>query len=161
MNDAPMNDTRMDETRTDDTHVLERIECAGDRPYPPRQSEFTRRFWEGLGQGLFQTTRCTDCGRWSFPPKPFCPHCWSRAVQWATLAPTGVIYSGTTIHAAPQLFRSEAPFQVCIVDLDAGVRLATRLLGGLPTADAIGRRARLIGLKYRDGWLYAARVGPD
>ncbi|WP_413776382.1 Zn-ribbon domain-containing OB-fold protein [Rhodopseudomonas sp. P2A-2r] len=50
----------------------------GVRAFPPRVTEFTLRFWQGLASGHFETTRCDDCTRLTFPPKPFCPHCWSE-----------------------------------------------------------------------------------
>ena len=39
-----------------------------DRPraFPPRMTEFTRRFWQGLAAGRFETTRCDDCARLTF-----------------------------------------------------------------------------------------------
>jgi hypothetical protein len=56
------------------------------RAFPPRMSEFTRRFWQGLAASRFETTRCDDCARLTFPPKPFCPHCWSQRVTWVPLS---------------------------------------------------------------------------
>lgn len=140
---------------------LEIVEQSLPVAYPPKQSEFTRTFWDGLGQGVFRTTCCEACGKFSFPPKPFCPHCWGRKVRWEALPPMGTLYSGTTIYAAPQVFRAEAPYPVGIVDLDAGVRIATRLLGSTPITQMIGRRARLVSVKFNDAYLYAARVLED
>lgn len=140
---------------------LEIVEQPLPMAYAPKQSEFTSTFWDGLAEGVFRTTCCESCGRFSFPPKPFCPHCWSRQVHWQALAPTGRVYSGTTIYAAPQVFRAEAPYPVGIVDLDAGVRIATRLLGNAPIAEMIGRRVRLVSVKFDSACLYAARVLED
>jgi len=137
---------------------MERIHQPGARPWPPRASAFTQRFWDALAGGEFTTTWCGACNRPSFPPKPFCPHCWSREVRWAPLAPSGRVYASTVIHAAPQVFVHEAPYRVAIVDLDAGVRLATRLLGA--SDFAIGRAVELVVLAYDDGPLFAARLAP-
>ncbi|AVG44024.1 MULTISPECIES: Zn-ribbon domain-containing OB-fold protein [Achromobacter] len=137
------------------------LTMAGTRPYPPTLSLFTAEFWRALGTGRFQTTHCPQCDRLSFPPKPFCPHCWHRSVQWREILPRGVIYSATTVHAAPKVFRTEAPYQVCIVDLHAGLRIATRLLDDTPTAQALGREVELAVLAYEDGPLFAARLIPQ
>ncbi|MDW8469675.1 MAG: Zn-ribbon domain-containing OB-fold protein [Burkholderiales bacterium] len=135
--------------------AIERV--AGRRPWPPRLSEFTERFWRALAEGRFTTTRCAACARLAFPPRPFCPHCWCASVEWAELQPTGTVYSSTVVHAAPAVFAGEAPYRVGIVDLDDGLRIATRLLG-VTEGFAVGARAELVVLAYDDGPLFAARV---
>ncbi len=105
--------------------TLSLIKMDRPRSYPPRQTEFTRHFWGVLNEGRFETTRCDDCGRPSFPPKPFCPHCWSRNVAWIELSGRGKLYAQTVVHAAPSVFRDEAPYRVGIVDLEEGVRIAS------------------------------------
>jgi uncharacterized protein len=96
--------------------------------YPPRVTEFTKPFWEGLDVGVLRTTRCDECGHTTFPPKPVCPHCWSKNVQWLDLGGRGVLYSYTEVSAAPATFVGEAPYVLCLVDLDEGVRCLSRVL---------------------------------
>jgi len=133
------------------------LNIAGKRPYPPRVSEFTRTFWQGLAEGRFLTTRCAECAKPSFPPKPFCPHCWSERIEWVPLVPRGRVYSSTVMHAVPAYFRHEVPYRVGIVDLEDGLRIATRLLG-VEQGFAVGARAEIVVLAYEDGPLFAARV---
>lgn len=136
---------------------MEKLEIKGRRPYPPRVSEFTQRFWNDLAQGRFVTTSCVKCSKASFPPKPFCPHCWHEQVQWTPLSPRGVVYSSTVMHAVPAYFKHEAPYRVGIVDLDDGLRIATRLLG-VEKGFGVGERVEIVQLAYADGPLFAARV---
>ena len=96
--------------------------------YPPRVTEFTRPFWDGLREGRFQTTRCTVCHHITFPPKPICPECWSEAVEWVDLRGVGSLRSYTEVHAAPAIFAAEVPYVLAIVDLDEGVRCLSRVL---------------------------------
>lgn len=42
---------------------------------------------------------------------------------------TGVIYTETVVHAAPEQFAAEAPYQLAIVTLDDGVRVTARVSG--------------------------------
>jgi uncharacterized OB-fold protein len=42
---------------------------------------------------------------------------------------TGIVYAETLIHAAPQQFVSEAPYQLVIVTLDDGDRVTGRITG--------------------------------
>ena len=136
---------------------IEVLTRPGRRPFPPRVTDATAPFWDSLAQGRFRTTRCEACGRLSFPPKAICPHCWSRRIAWQDLSGRGRLYACTVVHAAPAAFRHEAPYRVAIVDLDEGVRLATRLLGDGPAA--LDRPVRLVALRYEDGPLFAA--SPD
>ena len=123
------------------------------RAFPPRMTEFTQRFWQGLAAGRFETTKCKDCARLTFPPKPFCPHCWSKKIAWVPLSGRGKLYSQTVIHAAPAAFAHEAPIRNGIVDLDEGLRVAARILGE-PSLDAA---MECVVLRYADGPLFAFR----
>lgn len=131
------------------------VEIDRRRSYPPRVSAFTQRFWRALQEGRLETTRCTDCERLTFPPKPLCPHCWSKNIFWTTLGGRGRLYSQTVIHAAPAAFRSEVPYRVGIVDLDERLRIATRIL--CDTAPELDAPVEIVVLRYIDGPLFAAR----
>jgi len=96
--------------------------------YPPRVTEFTQPFWDRLAEGVLSTSRCRACGHMTFPPKPICPECWGREVEWVDLAGTGSLYSYTEVSAAPATFADEAPYVLCLVDLDEGVRCLSRVL---------------------------------
>lgn len=96
--------------------------------YPPRVTEFTKPFWEGLREGTLRTTRCASCEHVTFPPKPICPGCWSREVEWVDLGGGGALYSYTEVSAAPAIFADEVPYVLCLVDLDEGVRCLSRIL---------------------------------
>ena len=58
-------------------------------PYPPRVSEFTKTFWDGLAQGRFLTTRGARSKRLTFPPKQLSPHDWNESVEWVELSGKG------------------------------------------------------------------------
>ena len=137
--------------------TLPTVRVEGRRPYPPRMSTFTQKFWQGLAEGKFLGTRCTSCAKASFPPKPFCPYCWSDPIEWIALSPSGTVYSSTVMHAVPSVFRHEVPYRVGIVDLDDGIRIATRVLG-VQEGFGVGARTEIVVLQYEDGPLFAARV---
>ncbi|MFC4312253.1 Zn-ribbon domain-containing OB-fold protein [Steroidobacter flavus] len=137
--------------------TLEIIPIDAARTYPPRVTRFTAAFWQALQQGLLKTTRCESCQQLSFPPKPICPHCWTEGVSWQTLSGAGTLYSWTRIHAGPAIFEPELPYEVGVVDLNDGLRLACRLHGPAGTPWRCGMPVRIVTLKYRDGPLLAAR----
>ena len=133
---------------------LKVVRCAGARPIAPRQSAFTRRFWDALGEGRFETTFCLDCALPAFPPRPFCPHCWSDRIEWRALSGRGRLYSQTRVHAASTAFAAQAPYRLGLVDLEEGLRVATRLIA--EPAPALDTPVRLIVLAYADGPLFGA-----
>jgi hypothetical protein len=42
---------------------------------------------------------------------------------------SGTVYTETVVHAAPEQFLADAPYQLAIVSLDEGGRLTVRVLG--------------------------------
>ena len=42
---------------------------------------------------------------------------------------SGVVYTETVVHAAPEQFAAEAPYQLAIVALDEGGRVTARIAG--------------------------------
>src|SRR5438105_24243 len=137
--------------------MLETLKMPSTRAYPPRVSEATQPFWSALRDGRWTTTRCNDCDRQTFPPKPMCPHCWSTNIRWTELSPRGELYSWTRVHAAPTIFADETPYSVCIVDLDSGIRIACKLVERLGIETRIGMPVEIVRLQYEDGDLFAAR----
>jgi uncharacterized OB-fold protein len=132
------------------------IECAGKLPRLPRHSQLTRWFWEGLDQGVLQTTRCADCGRRSFPPRPDCPDCLGQRAEWQILPPGGTLYSRTRIHVVPEAFIEAAPLDVGIVDLEVGLRLLCSLVDGAEVAP-LDSSVGLVALRYANGTVIGAR----
>jgi uncharacterized OB-fold protein len=43
---------------------------------------------------------------------------------------TGVVYTETVVHAAPEQYVADAPYQLVIVTLDGGGRVTARMLPG-------------------------------
>jgi uncharacterized OB-fold protein len=134
---------------------LEIVNVDRVRAYPPRVTAFTQHFWDAIAQGRLETTICDDCEKLTFPPKTFCPHCWSTRTHWTALSGRGRLYSQTVIHAAPAIFRDEAPYRVGIVDLEEGLRIATRVLA--ETTPMLDTPVEIVTLRYTDGPLFAAR----
>lgn len=96
--------------------------------YPPRMTPFTLTFWDALREGKFLTSKCVDCAHITFPPKPICPECWGDNLEWIELSGKGILRSYTEVSAAPAMFEADVPYVLCIVDLDEGIRLVSRVL---------------------------------
>jgi uncharacterized protein len=131
------------------------VAVAHERRYPPRVTEFTGQFWRGLLEGEFRSTRCQSCRRLSFPPKPVCPHCWTEKVSWEALPTAGSLYAWTRIHAGPAIFERDLPYEVGIIDLDIGLRVAGPLFG-IAVDWRCGMRVKMLTLSFTDGPFFAA-----
>jgi uncharacterized OB-fold protein len=42
---------------------------------------------------------------------------------------TGVVYTETIVHSPPEQFAADVPYQLAIIDLEAGGRTTVRILG--------------------------------
>lgn len=93
--------------------------------------------------------RCTGCGRLDTPTRVLCAQCLSREFVATDVPGTGTLASWTTIRRASAQFRSEAPFDVAVVDLDAGPRVTGRLHPQSPTP-AVGARVKAVSANRAD-----------
>jgi len=80
-------------------------------------------------------------------------------VAWIELSGRGKLYAQTVVHAAPSVFRDEAPYRVGIVDLEEGVRIATRIVS--EETPELDHPVEIVVLNYTDGPLFAARPVGD
>ena len=103
------------------------------------------------------TYQCCDaCGeRWYFC-RDFCPHCGSKSIVTRASACIGTVYAATVVVRAPSPeWRERAPYGLCLVDLDEGVRVMTHAEPGID----IGTRVRIGFLRTDRGVLpIAARA---
>ncbi|MEV8566974.1 Zn-ribbon domain-containing OB-fold protein [Streptomyces sp. NPDC051322] len=90
----------------------------------------TQPFWDGIAAGELRLQRCGDCRRAVFYPRSLCPHCFSDRLDWFTSPGTGTVYSYTIAHRAFSPFTGTPPYTVALIDLDEGVRMMSRIVGG-------------------------------
>jgi uncharacterized OB-fold protein len=102
---------------------------------------------------------CDACGgRWYFR-RDFCPRCGSTQVATRVSGCVGTVYAATVVVRAPSPeWRERAPYGLCLVDLDEGVRVMTQAEPGI----GIGSRVR-IGFQCTDRGVLpiAALLPPD
>ena len=133
---------------------LQILELDQALPLPIQVTRINAPFWEGLAEGRFLCNCCSNCGYLAFPPKAYCPQCSHDTMEWQQLTGNGVLYSCSTVHAAPPMF-GELPLQVAVVDLEEGIRLVTRLIDcEQPILDTA---VKLLVTKLNNGYLFAAR----
>ena len=96
-----------------------------------------RRFVDTRAHGGFEVPRCSACDALHFPPRVVCPHCAGTAFRWTGLSGRGVVYSATTVRRKAD---AGGDYGVCLIDLDEGPRLLSRVDGLTPHEVRIGQR---------------------
>jgi uncharacterized OB-fold protein len=101
-------------------------------------------YLDGLAAGRFEIQRCAGCGQAVFYPRCVCPHCGGTALDWFAPSGKGVVYATTTVHRKPE---QGGDYNVCLVDLQEGVRMMSRVAEIAPGHVRIGMRvsARIVG----------------
>lgn len=94
----------------------------------PASTPWSTPFWVSVQRRQLQLPWCADCDQAHFPPRPFCPHCWSDNIQWRPSAGRGLIHSFTTVRAyPPSAFQGDLPYVIAVVRLDEGVQLLSNI----------------------------------
>lgn len=84
-----------------------------------------------LAEGRLCLQRCGGCARHVFYPRVLCPHCGSSDLGWVEASGRGTVYATTVIRQRPE----QGPHHnLCLVDLEEGVRFPSRV-EGLPPED--------------------------
>lgn len=109
------------------------------RPLPSREG-YDRRYWEALDEGRIELPRCRACGRLIFYPRSFCPSCHATDVVWEEIAGAGRVYTFSVVHRATHpWFLDKTPYVYAVVELDAGIRLPTTIVGCDPSTVRVGQ----------------------
>jgi uncharacterized OB-fold protein len=126
---------RQTSTTTASTIANNTMTTPTDRP----QTGIQARQQQALDQGRFLIQLCDACGRHVYFPRTVCPHCGADEPALVPPAGTGTVAAVTTIGRKPD---AGGNYHVCLVDLDEGVRLLSRVEGVPPDAVVIGQRVR-------------------
>ena len=111
-------------------------------------------FWEAARQHRLQLPFCKACEAAFFYPRPLCPTCGSRDVEWVAARGTGTLHSFCVQYKSAVPGLTEAgPFVTALVDLDDGPRLVSFLVGAPANPELIscGTRVEVEFLDLDDG----------
>lgn len=97
------------------------------------------QYQSALEKGQFQLQHCLSCSQAVFPPRVICTQCGSAELEWRPVSGEGTIYSCTTVRMVP---KGEAPYNVSLVDLDAGARMMSTIPDIPADTVRIGMRVR-------------------
>jgi uncharacterized OB-fold protein len=102
----------------------------------PKATPETKPYWEGLRQKKLMLPRCTACTKAHFYPRPFCPHCGGRKIEWFQASGKGKLFTFVINHRPPPSMGKE-PYVIAVIELDEGPRLMSNLVGVAPDPEKI------------------------
>jgi uncharacterized OB-fold protein len=90
------------------------------------ETEAQATFWKSVDDRAMQLPYCTACKTYYFYPRPFCPNCWSDAVEFRPAKGTGKIWTFTVVrfaHGIASPWHERLPYVLALIDLDEGARM--------------------------------------
>jgi len=86
-------------------------------------------FQRALANGEILLPKCKDCGAYHFFPRVLCPHCHGAAISWKRATGAGWVHTTTVVRRKPE---RGGNYNVCMVELEEGVRMMSRVEGISP-----------------------------
>ena len=86
-------------------------------------------FQRARAEGEILLPKCDDCGAYHFFPRVLCPHCQGTAISWKQAGGKGRVHTTTVVRRKPE---RGGDYNVCVVELDEGVRMMSRVEGIAP-----------------------------
>jgi uncharacterized protein len=95
----------------------------------PTPNDETQPYWDAARERRLLLKRCADCGRAHFYPRPFCPYCWSKAVEWEDASGRATLYTWSVVYRNDlPPFHERVPYVAAVVDLEEGPRMMTNVV---------------------------------
>jgi uncharacterized OB-fold protein len=110
----------------------------------PAADDETEPFWAAARDHRLLIKRCADCGAAHFYPRPFCPFCWSVAVDWEEASGDAILYTWSVVHQNDlPPFPDRVPYVAAVVDLAEGPRMMTNVVECDAAALKVGMALRV------------------
>jgi len=102
-------------------------------------------WWDDAARGRLLLPFCSDCARYFFYPRAWCPVCMGRNLEWRAASGRGTVHTFSIVHAAPAVgFEEQVPYVVAVIELAEGPRMMTNLVGCAPEDVFVGLAVRVV-----------------
>lgn len=88
-----------------------------------------RIFQQALGDQKIMLPKCDDCGSFHFFPRVLCPECHGTSISWMRASGKGRVHTTTVVRRKPE---RGGDYNVCMIELEEGVRMMSRVEGIAP-----------------------------
>lgn len=97
------------------------------------------QFWAHLRDGRLMIQRSRSSGEFVFYPRLIAPRTGTDDLEFVEVSGAGTVYSSTTIRRPA---KHGGDHNVCVVDMDEGFRMLSRIVDCAPDAVRIGMRVQ-------------------
>lgn len=103
-------------------------------PYPDDVQSPQQEYFAHLVEGRFMIQRSRSSGEFVFYPRVVAPRTGMRDLEWVAASGRGTVYATTVVRVRPPA----APYNVCLVELEEGPRMMSRIEGLDPMEVRVG-----------------------
>lgn len=90
--------------------------------------EEARPFWNGLKEHKLRIQRCTECDRYIFYPRTYCPHDLGELVYEEVEASGKIIAYSVVERCGEPSLMPYLPYVAALIELDCGPKMFARLV---------------------------------
>jgi uncharacterized OB-fold protein len=124
----------------------------GAARFEPPVSRVSTPFWDATRERRLVLQYCRECESAIWFPRVLCPGCGNDGLEWRDVAGDGAVYAVSVQHrAAHPGLANRVPYAVALVDLDAGVRMLSNVIGCAADRVSVGMRVRPAWEALSDG----------
>lgn len=99
-----------------------------------------KAFNEFLDEGRIMGSKCRGCGAIHLPPRPVCPDCGGREMEWEEVEGRGSVRAFTVVRVPLTRFKDRCPYACGVVKLDAGPMISGMIVGVSEEEMSVGSR---------------------
>ncbi len=116
------------------------------KPRPDLNDAATAPYWEAAARHELMLPRCDRWDMVFFPPREFCPSCWSSELSWQRMSGMGSVWTFTEVHVPfyDDTWAEDVPYVVAVIELDEGPRMLANIVEPDMSSLAIGDRVEVV-----------------
>ena len=115
------------------------------KPLPPLDDPVAGPHYQAAREHRFVLQECPACGARRWPPSPTCPECLRSGGDWTDVETGGRVW-GYAVYERPyrREFAEDIPYNVALIELDAGPNMIASVAGVAPDDLQVGARVEAV-----------------
>ncbi|MCR2811325.1 MULTISPECIES: Zn-ribbon domain-containing OB-fold protein [unclassified Microbacterium] len=118
----------------------------------PTTTPETEPYWKAANAGVLLLQKCAACARTQYYYRAHCSHCWSSEIEDLPSSGRGTVWTFSVVYrnATPE-YNEDVPYVVGLVELEGGVKMLSKIVGGDPEAVDFGTPVQVIFARSPSG----------